>query len=333
MGLFDKLKQLGPGLVTGAADDDPSGIATYSQAGSQFGPALLWTMLFTYPLMVAVQLASARLGRVTGHGLGHSLGKILPRWAMILLVALLFGANTINIGADLAAMGEASALVAGWGKHGFTIFFAITSLPLQFYVPYHRYASFLKWLTLVLLAYVALLFMVKIDWLAVAKGIVIPTIAGAWAVTVIVAIFGTTISPYLFFWQASQEVEELKQDGDDGRSRTRTIGQNTRSTGSGGIRSAAWPSPISSRWRSCWVPRPRCMLPASRTFRARRMQPARSSRSQAILRRSCSAWESSAPECSRFRFSPVHRPMPSPAYLDGTQASNTSRAGPRLSTR
>ena len=126
MGLFARLKQLGPGLVTGAADDDPSGIATYSQAGAQFGPTLMWTMVFTYPLMVAVQLASARLGRVTGHGLGHSLGKVLPRWAVILLVALLFCANTINIGADLAAMGEASALVIGWGKHGFTIFFAVT---------------------------------------------------------------------------------------------------------------------------------------------------------------------------------------------------------------
>lgn len=212
MRIFDRLKQLGPGLVTGAADDDPSGIATYSQAGARFGSTLLWTMVFAYPLMVAVQLASARLGRVTGHGLGHSLDKILPRWAVILLVALLFCANTINIGADLAAMGEASALVTGWGRHGLTIFFAVLSLLLQFFVPYHRYASLLKWLTLVLLAYVALLFVVKIDWPTVAKGLVVPEIANAGAMTVVVAIFGTTISPYLFFWQASQEVEELKQD-------------------------------------------------------------------------------------------------------------------------
>jgi Mn2+/Fe2+ NRAMP family transporter len=162
--------------------------------------------------MVAVQLASARLGRVTGHGLGHSLGKILPRPAVILLVALLFCANTINIGADLAAMGAASALVVGWGRHGFTIMLAALSLLLQFFVPYHRYASFLKWLTLVLVAYVALLFVVTIDWPGVAKGLVLPRIAGAGAMTVVVAIFGTTISPYLFFWQASQEVEELKQD-------------------------------------------------------------------------------------------------------------------------
>ncbi|MDB5680928.1 MAG: divalent metal cation transporter [Sphingomonas bacterium] len=207
----DRLKQLGPGLVTGAADDDPSGIATYSQAGAQFGPTLMWTLLLTYPLMVSVQLASARLGRVTGHGLGYSLGKVLPQWAVTVLVGLLFCANTINIGADLSAMGEASALVTGGGRHLFTIGFAIASLLLQLYVPYHRYASLLKWLTLILLAYIAVLFMVRIDWAAVGEGLVIPKIAGAGAVTVIVAIFGTTISPYLFFWQASQEVEEIQQ--------------------------------------------------------------------------------------------------------------------------
>ncbi|MBS0477698.1 MAG: divalent metal cation transporter [Proteobacteria bacterium] len=212
MGLRERIKQLGPGLVTGAADDDPSGIATYSQTGAQFGPSLMWTMLLAYPLMVAVQLASARLGRVTGHGLGYSLGKVLPRWAVYVLVGLLFCANTINIGADLSAMGEASALVAGGGRHWFTIGFAVVSLLLQLYVPYHRYASFLKWLTLILLAYIALVFMVRIDWAAVVEGLVVPKIAGAGAVTVIVAIFGTTISPYLFFWQASQEVEEIQQD-------------------------------------------------------------------------------------------------------------------------
>ena len=211
VGVGDRLKQLGPGLITGAADDDPSGIATYSQAGAQFGTGLLWTMVLTYPLMVSVQLASARLGRVTGHGLGYSLGKVLPRWAVFILVGLLFCANTINIGADLSAMGEASALVTGGGRHGFTVAFAIVSLLLQLYVPYHRYASFLKWLTLILLAYIALMFMVRVDWAAVGEGLVIPKIAGAGAVTVIVAIFGTTISPYLFFWQASQEVEEIHQ--------------------------------------------------------------------------------------------------------------------------
>lgn len=211
MALVDKVKRLGPGLVTGAADDDPSGIATYSQAGAQFGPTLMWTMTLTYPLMVAVQLASAQVGRVTGHGLGRSLKKVMPRWLVIGLIAVLFVANTINVGADLAAMGEASALVVHASQHGFTVAFALLSLLLQLFVPYHRYVNFLKWLTLVLFAYIALVFIVKVDWLSAARGLVIPTIAGAGAVTTIVAIFGTTISPYLFFWQAAQEVEDLDQ--------------------------------------------------------------------------------------------------------------------------
>lgn len=211
MRVLDRLKRLGPGLVTGAADDDPSGIATYSQTGAQSGTGLLWTMVLCYPLMVAVQLASARVGRVTGHGLGKSLDKVMPRWLVIGLIGLLFVANTINVGADLAAMGEASALVVGGWTHAFTVMFAMLSLLLQLFVPYHRYVNFLKWLTLVLLAYIALVFMVKVDWKAAAEGMVIPKIAGATEVTTIVAIFGTTISPYLFFWQAAQEVEDLDQ--------------------------------------------------------------------------------------------------------------------------
>ena len=207
-------KQLGPGLITGAADDDPSGIATYSQAGAQFGFQLLWTMILTYPLMTAVQLVSARIGRVTGRGLAANMREIVPRWMLSVVVVLLFVANTINIGADLAAMGDAAALVAGGrGGHIFTIAFAVGSLLLQLFIPYHRYASILKWLTLVLLAYVALVLLVHVDWTAAIRGMIIPTVAGAGAVTTIVAIFGTTISPYLFFWQSSQEVEEI--DGHD----------------------------------------------------------------------------------------------------------------------
>ncbi|MDB5706345.1 MAG: divalent metal cation transporter [Sphingomonas bacterium] len=205
-------KQLGPGLVTGAADDDPSGIATYSQAGAQFGFGLLWTLVLTYPLMTAVQLVSARIGRVTDAGLARNMAKILPGWIVTGLVALLFIANTINIGADLAAMGEAAQLVLGWGDHVFTAGFAIVSLLLQMFVPYRRYSNILKWLTLVLLAYVALVFMVKVDWAAAGWGMIWPTIAGTTAITTVVAIFGTTISPYLFFWQSSQEVEEVDQD-------------------------------------------------------------------------------------------------------------------------
>ena len=206
------IKQLGPGLITGAADDDPSGIATYSQAGAQFGFGLLWTLVLTYPLMTAVQLISARIGRVTDAGLARNMQKVLPRWTVTALVLLLFGANTINIGADLAAMGEAAQLVIGWGDHVFTAAFALLSLGLQIFVPYHRYTAILKWLTMVLLAYVALLFMVRVDWAAAGRGMVWPTIAGTSAITMIVAIFGTTISPYLFFWQSSQEVEEVDQD-------------------------------------------------------------------------------------------------------------------------
>ena len=204
--------QLGPGLITGAADDDPSGIATYSQAGAQFGFGLLWTMALTYPLMVAVQLVSARIGRVTGRGLAANMAELLPGWLVAALIALLFVANTINIGADLAAMGDAAQLVSGSdGGHWFTVGFALLSLGLQMFIPYRRYSAILKWLTLVLLAYVALLFMVKVDWAAAAKGLVWPAVDRG-SVTTIVAIFGTTISPYLFFWQSAQEVEEVDQD-------------------------------------------------------------------------------------------------------------------------
>ena len=202
-------QQLGPGLITGAADDDPSGIATYSQAGAQYGYGLLWTMLLTYPLMAAVQLISAQIGRVTGNGLAHNMREVLPRYAVTALVAALFAANTINIGADIAAMGDASELAFGANAHVMTIAFAIGSLILQMFVPYRRYASLLKWLTLVLFAYAALLFVIPLNGRQIAEGLVIPRIAGTSALTTIVAVLGTTISPYLFFWQSAQEVEEI----------------------------------------------------------------------------------------------------------------------------
>ena len=205
-------RQLGPGLVTGAADDDPSGIATYSQAGAQFGFGLLWTLTLTYPLMCAVQLVSARIGRVTGRGLAANMGAVLPRRAVLGLVALLFLANTINIAADLAAMGSAAALVAGWGDHAFTVIFAVLSLGLQLFVPYRRYVSVLKWLTLSLFAYVAVLLMVRLDWASAARNLVWPGHVSNDAWVTIVAIFGTTISPYLFFWQCAQEVEDLRNN-------------------------------------------------------------------------------------------------------------------------
>lgn len=202
--------RLGPGLITGAADDDPSGIATYSQAGAQFGPNILWTVVLTYPLMVAVQLISARIGRVTGTGLAANMGRVLPRRVVGVLVGLLFIANTINIGADIAAMGAAAELMAGWPRNLCTIGFAVLSLVLQLFVPYHRYVHFLKWLTLALFAYVGVVFTVHIDWGQVLARTVLPHLTlSESALTVIVAVFGTTISPYLFFWQSSEEVEDL----------------------------------------------------------------------------------------------------------------------------
>lgn len=205
--------RLGPGLITGAADDDPSGIATYSQAGAQFSTNMLWTLLFTYPLMVAVQVISARIGRVTGKGLSANLLEIFPQSAVVALALLLFAANTINIGADLAAMGAAAQLLAGRGIVAFTIGAAGITLLLQILVPYHRYVHYLKWSTLVLFTYVGVIFSVRIDWPSVVMGIVFPRLdfSAAW-ITVVVAVFGTTISPYLFFWQTSEEVENMEMN-------------------------------------------------------------------------------------------------------------------------
>ena len=210
-------KRLGPGVITGAADDDPSGIATYSQAGAREGFGLLWTVVLTWPLMVAVQSISARIGRVTGRGLAGNMVKVFPRSVVTLLVLLLFIANTINLGADLAAMGAAAKLVLGGSAHLYTVAFAVFSLLAIVFVPYHRYVGLLKWFTFSLLAYVGVVFTVKIDWPAVAVGAFVPkTDLSGEALTLIVAIFGTTISPYLFFWQSSQEVEDEEADPEAG---------------------------------------------------------------------------------------------------------------------
>ena len=212
------LKKLGPGVITGAADDDPSGIATYSQAGARAGFTLMWTVVVTWPLMVAVQSVSARIGRVTGRGLAGNMVLVFPRGLVTTLVLLLFVANTINLGADLAAMGAAARLMLGGGStHLYTIAFAAGSLLAVVFVPYHRYVGLLKWFTFSLLAYVGVVFSVKIDWQAVATGIVVPRFdLSAESLTLIVAVFGTTISPYLFFWQSAQEVEEEEADPEAG---------------------------------------------------------------------------------------------------------------------
>ncbi|MFZ6647071.1 NRAMP family divalent metal transporter [Undibacterium sp. TJN25] len=210
------LAKLGPGLITGAADDDPSGIATYSQAGAQFGFNMLWTVLLTYPLMVGIQVVSARIGRVSGHGLATNIARHYPRWLLYSIISLLLIANTINIGADVAAMGEAMTLLTGGSAQWYAIGFGLLSVLLQVLVPYHRYVRVLKWLTLALLAYVATVFVVRIPWQQVALHTLLPHISlKTDYITTVVALFGTTISPYLFFWQASQEVEELRAKPDE----------------------------------------------------------------------------------------------------------------------
>lgn len=206
------LKSLGPGLITGAADDDPSGIATYSQAGAQFGFNTLWTLVLTYPFMVGIQLVSARIGRVTGRGLAANIRRAYSPWLLYVIVALLLVANVINIAADIAAMGEAVRLVAGVGSaHLYSLGFGILCLSLQIFLPYATYVRYLKWLTLGLLAYVATAFAVKMPWTEVLARTFWPHFTFTkTSVALIVAVFGTTISPYLFFWQASQEVEEIR---------------------------------------------------------------------------------------------------------------------------
>ena len=161
---YPALKQLGPGLITGAADDDPSGIATYSQAGAQFGFNLLWTVVLTYPLMVGIQTVSARIGRVTGQGLAANMRKVFPNWLCLTIVVLLLIANTVNIAADIAAMGKGLQLIVGGGDHGHAIVFGLTSLLLQIFIPYKKYVRVLKWLTLSLLSYVAVVMMIHIPW-------------------------------------------------------------------------------------------------------------------------------------------------------------------------
>ena len=213
----DIASRLGPGLITGAADDDPSGIATYSQAGSQFGFGLVWTLLLTTPLMIGIQMLSARIGFVTGEGLAANLGKVCPRWVSVGLVALLVTANTINIAADIGAMAEAVKLLVGGPHIVYIAMFGAASIATQIFFSYERTVGILKWLTMVLFAYVAVVIVVPVPWRQVLRESATP-----WAhfpkgvslsdyASMVVAVLGTTISPYLFFWQASQEAEDKKR--------------------------------------------------------------------------------------------------------------------------
>jgi NRAMP (natural resistance-associated macrophage protein)-like metal ion transporter len=207
------LRRLGPGLITGASDDDPSGIGTYSQAGAQLGFAISWTMLLTYPLMVAIQEISGRIGRVTGHGIAGNVCRNFPAWAIWSLIALLFVANTINIAADLGAMADALKLLLGGPRLLYVILFGVASATAQIFLAYKRYVAILRWLTLALFAYVIALAVVKVPWEEALKGLVLPQVQWTGAfLTTLVAILGTTISPYLFIWQSSQEAEEQRID-------------------------------------------------------------------------------------------------------------------------
>jgi NRAMP (natural resistance-associated macrophage protein)-like metal ion transporter len=208
------LRSIGPGIITGAADDDPSGIATYSIAGAQLGTQLLWTALVTWPLMAAVQMMCARIGQVTGRGLSGNLRQRFPRWLLILFIFALLVANTINIAADLAGMADAAQMLSGIDSHWFVVGFAVLIAGATIKLSYRRIANVLKWLVLVLFAYPITAIVVGADWGAVARATLVPHLPHSseqWSM--LVAILGTTISPYLFFWQASSEVEEEKDAG------------------------------------------------------------------------------------------------------------------------
>jgi len=208
------LKASGPGVVTGAADDDPSGIATYTVAGAQYGHSFLWAALLTWPMMASVQMACAHLAMMSGEGLASALAKKFPRWVMILICISLFLANTLNVGADLSAMADCAELLTGWSSHFFVLLFGAAISYATIRLRYAKIASVLKWLALSLFAYVATAIIAKPDWTEVLKATFIPEWPhGPGYMETLVAILGTTISPYLFFWQASQEVEEKKAHG------------------------------------------------------------------------------------------------------------------------
>lgn len=203
---------LGPGLITGASDDDPSGIGTYSQAGAQLGFSMGWTMLLTFPLMAAIQEISARIGRTTGHGIAGNLRRHYPNWLLQIIILPLFLANTINIGADLSGMADAARLLLGGPAFLYVLAFGLICVLGVVFVEYSRYVMVLKWLTLSLFAYVGTLFAANVPWPKAISGLLPQFNWNTTFLTTLVAILGTTISPYLFFWQASQEAEDVKTE-------------------------------------------------------------------------------------------------------------------------
>ena len=253
---FNPLTALGPGLITGAADEDPGGVATHSQAGAQFGVDMLWTAFLTYPFMAAFQSVCGQIGRVTGKGLATNMKAAFPPWVVRTAVVLLLVANTLNIAADVASMGEAAQLVFGGNRHVYTIGLAVFSLLLQVFVPYHRYVGFLKWMTLSLLAYVAVAFTVHVQWLDVLNRSLLPHITlDVATATVVVAVFGPRSVPTSSSgrpprkWRTSRSTRPPTPCW-NARKRLRTP-----CGGSSGTPISAWPTPTASASSSC-CPRP-----------------------------------------------------------------------------
>jgi hypothetical protein len=322
------LQILGPGLITGASDDDPSGIATYSQAGAQFGYALGWTLLFTWPLMSAIQEISARIGRVSGQGLAGVIKRHYSPAILYTLVSLLVVANTINIGADLGAMAASLGLLIGGPQFLYVGLFGVLSVLLEVFLRYSRYVSVLKWLTLSLFAYVCVAFVVDVPWAEVARSLIVPKISFDSAyLTVVVAVLGTTISPYLFFWQAGQEVEEVKErDGakpllrapEQAEPEFERIRIDTISV---------WPCRTAWRFSSSSPPPRRCMRMASPISRPHPRRPRRSALSRRLSRSWSSRSASLARACSRSRSLRARQPTPWARPLVGTLGSRAGSGG------
>jgi NRAMP (natural resistance-associated macrophage protein)-like metal ion transporter len=227
------VKSMGPGLITGAADDDPSGIATYSQVGAQFGTGMGWVMLFSYPLMAAIQVIAARIGCVTGAGIAANLRLHYPPWLLRGAVLILLVANVANLGADLGAMGAALQLLVGGPVIAYTMGFGVVCVALEIFLRYRRYADLLRWMCVSLFAYVAVVFSVHVDWHRALRDTLLPGVTlDPTHMEALVAVLGTTISPYLFFWQAAEEVEErrgapLRDDVTKARAEMRRINTDT----------------------------------------------------------------------------------------------------------
>ena len=299
--LLSLWRKLGPGLVTGAADDDPSGIATHSQIGAQFGFGLSWTFVFSFPLMVVIQQVAAEIGSVTGRGIAHNLRRHYSPWLLRGVVALLLVANIINLGADLGAMGAALQLLAGGPEQLYTLLFGVVCIVLEVWISYPRYAAILKWTTLSLFSYVAVVFVADVPWGTALKSLFVPSIdlTGGYAMAM-VAILGTTISPYLFFWQAGQEVEE------EHRHHTKPLCVSPKTLarswpGSASIRLPAWRSVRWCRWQLFSQLRRRCTRTELPTLQLRHRPPRRCDPSPASLRLRCLLPGSLAPGCWRYR--------------------------------